>query len=277
MEALCVPLIFVGFVIFLIAYFIHSFLTSSDKMKIWEKFAGEHGLNITPGFLFSFPKITGIYKSFDYTLQSVTEGDGDSSTTYTVITFELPQPSKYTLHIYQEGFLSKIGKMLGSQDIQTGNRNFDDAFMIKSNTSCMLPELLTSALQRKMLYGPHLINISLSGNKLINKALGTITEEKDLLYLSELLWELAMNICGEKISDSSYDIFPKPLKHDKFPVTIKSDIFNEKLQKKQEHESDFTGDITGSQFFSKEEKLCPSCGCASPAENKYCIDCGREI
>jgi len=128
-----------------------------------------------------------------------------------------------------------------------------------------------------MLYGPHLINISLSGNKLINKALGTITEEKDLLYLSELLWELAMNICGEKISDSSYDIFPKPLKHDKFPVTIKSDIFNEKLQKKQEHESDFTGDITGSQFFSKEEKLCPSCGCASPAENKYCIDCGREI
>lgn len=277
MEALCVPVVFFGFIIFLIAYSIHSFIAGADKKKVWEKFAGDHGLNITPGFLFSFPRITGTYKGFDYTLQTITEGDGDSSTTYTVIAFELPKPSKYTLHIYQEGFFSKIGKMLGSQDIQTGNREFDDAFMIKSNTSCMVPELLTSELQRKMMYGPHLINISLSENKLVNKALGTITEEKDLLYLSELLWELAMNICGEKISDSSYDKFPRPLKHDKFPVTLKSDIVNEKLQKKQEPESDFTGNITDSQIFSKEEKRCPSCSCNSPAQNKYCIDCGREL
>ena len=277
MEFLCVPVVFFGFIIFLIAYSIHSFITGADKKKVWEKFAGDYGLNITPGFLFSFPKITGTYKSFNYALQSVTEGDGDSSATYTVITFELPQPSKYTLYMYQEGFLSKIGKMLGSQDIQTGNREFDDAFMIKSDTPCMVPELLTSALQRKMLHGHYLINLSLSGNKLVNKTLGTITEEKDLLYLSELLWELAMNICGEKISDSSYDIFPKPLKHDKFPVTLKSDIVNEKLQKKQEPESDFTGNITDSQIFSKEEKRCPSCSCNSPAQNKYCIDCGREL
>lgn len=266
------PLLFAPVIAVLIISMINA---NKTRLKAWEKFATEAGLNIIYGNFFSMPKVTGKYKGFDYVLEIITEGDGESSTTYTLMTMNVPGPPGYNLQVYPEGLLSKVGKMLGAQDIQIGNKAFDDTFMIKSKTPDKIDKLLTRDVQRKMLYGPHLINISLSGNKLVNKIPNVITEPQDLLYLTDLMYDLTVNICGKQIASEKYDKKP----YEKDQKLLKTRLPQSILPKQNDFTSDFTSDFTDNKSHTplREEKLCPSCGASSPAENRYCTDCGREI
>jgi hypothetical protein len=287
MEGLCICIIpFI--IICIIAGILVSSLSSKNKLitGAWEKFASDSDLNITFNGLVSLPQVTGKYRDFDYILETVTEGYGEDSITYTVITMKLPEASKCNLHIYEENFLSKVGKMFGGQDIQKGNKEFDDSFIIKSQTPHLISNLLTQELQRKMLYGKHLINISLSGKKLQNKTGYIIENAQDLLYLSEIMVELAMNVSGKEITSQAHytkELSDRSYKREK--RTSRSDPSHKTLQKSSDVTSDFTSDFNDthsydevkSSYSLKEEKLCPSCGASSPGENKYCIDCGREI
>jgi len=275
MEGFCFCL-FPFMFICIIAGILFSVLSSRHKAiaDTWEKFASDSGLNVTFKGLTGMPKIGGKYRDFDYVLETVTEGYGEDSITYTVITLKSKKLSGYHLHIYQESFLSKIGKMFGGQDIQIGNEEFDTSFIIKSQTPDKIHKLLTMELQRKMLYGTHLINLSLSEKTLQNKTAHIIDNTQDLLYLSELMAELAMNGIEQISSNERKEITDRNYKKEEKPLS-------ESTYKTLEHSSDFTSDFNdyNNEINSslKEDKICPSCGSVSPGDNKYCIDCGREI
>ncbi|MEQ8172882.1 MAG: zinc ribbon domain-containing protein [Candidatus Eremiobacterota bacterium] len=234
-----------------------------NKIEVWRKFCDHAGLTMTAEKTSSFPVVKGIYKGFDYKLNVRKEYNGAGLKEYTVITMEIPEYRDCNLYIYQ-----KTHKNIMETDINTGSMEFDRAFIIKSQTPYIIPDLLTSELKRKMLSGRHIINMSLTGNKVENITEGIIGESQDLLYLSEIMWEFAMNACGESISDTSDDTFKKP---------SKLDIIHAQLQKKKALESDFTVDIHQNPSFLEKEKICPFCSSLSPAENKFCIECGREI
>jgi len=80
-----------------------------------------------------------------------TVSHGKSSTTYTRITAAASAPQGLTLKVYVEGFFSTIGKALGTQDVNVGDREFDDAFMVKASDEDMArlwigPEIRRAAL-----------------------------------------------------------------------------------------------------------------------------------
>lgn len=279
MEGFCFCLLPFMFMC-IIAGILFSVLSSRHKSisVTWEKFASDAGLNVAFKGLVSLPKIVGKYRGFDYILESVTESSGEDSITYTVITIKFPKLSCCNLHVYQESFLSKVGKMLGGQDIQIGNKEFDDSFIIKSQTPDKVNKLLTQELQRKMLYGTHLINLYLSEKTLQNKTAHLIDNAQDLLYLSEIMAELAINACGEQITSQGHggnEITDRTYKIEKKHSV--SDLSHKTLAKSSDFTSDFTDSYNEVSSSLKEDKHCPYCGASSPAENKYCIDCGREI
>lgn len=122
-----------------------------------------------------------------------------------------------------------------------------------------------------MLYKNHLINLSLSEHKLVNKAVGIINKEEYLLYLNEIMVELAMNALGKKITSQAHngkELTDRTYKGEKKPSN--TDLSHKTF----EQSSDDKGD---NQSSLKEVKRCPSCGAGSPAEHKYCIQCGMEI
>ena len=63
--------------------------------------------------------------------------------------FRLSQDVEMTL--YTEGVISKLVKMVGMQEIQIGNYDFDNAFIIKGSDESFVKRFLTLDVQKKLL------------------------------------------------------------------------------------------------------------------------------
>jgi hypothetical protein len=88
------------------------------------------------------PTIQGWYGPVWITLNTVVRGSGKNRTTYTQHHATINAPMPQGLVLYKEGFFSKMGKMMGGQDVQTGDRQLDDAFIIKGQDLLGIHDLL---------------------------------------------------------------------------------------------------------------------------------------
>jgi len=118
-------LVFVGGIIAL-AVVVHR-----RNIARWQALADDLGLTMHGGSAFKRPEITGTYRGQPMRIYTYTQGSGKNRHTYTVTAVMLRQPLALGLRVYREGFFSKIGKAIGTQDIQTGDAAFDDQVMIK--------------------------------------------------------------------------------------------------------------------------------------------------
>jgi len=269
-----------------------SYYNNKAIQDAWGRFAMNAGLILNQGGMFSTPRVSGDYRGFDYLLHTFSRGSGKSRTTYTGITMNFPKYVDCHLHVYQEGFLSKIGKALGGQDIQIGDREFDQAFMIKSQTPGKINGILTPDLMRNMLNGRHLINMSVSGNGIHYEHIGIIKDVANLTYVSEIMWMMANNICTlegisqGRLSDGNYRTDRSYDRPQQIASATPAPSYNQPSSFIPPQSPSFSGGYQGqSDFISNEptsfstpgtgERSCVSCGASVPVANKYCINCGR--
>src|SRR5262249_46998675 len=66
-------------------------------------------------------------------LDTYTDSSGHSHVTYTRMRAPYINPEGFRFTIYPKGFFSDLGKLLGMQDIEVGDFDFDEAFIIKGN------------------------------------------------------------------------------------------------------------------------------------------------
>ena len=285
--------------------------------EAWGRFSERYGLYLTKGTLFSNPRVGGKYKGLDYSLFTFTRGSGKNKSTYTAIEMKLPHYDNVChLHVYPEGFLSKIGKALGTQDIQIGDSEFDAAFMIKSRTPDRIMQVLTPELKRQMLNGKHLINISLSGSTIYFEKLGVIKDLLDLEYVSETMYHMGKIVLGDRgipqeekreipsyspygalpssvpSQDSSYEQagkFSQPSSYNQpqEPSYEQAGNFSQPSSYNQPQGSSYQQDNNyygGSDFTGGYEektggggRICTSCSAEVPPDNAYCINCGKKM
>ncbi len=69
---------------------------------------------------------------------------------YTRVRIPVVNTSNVHLTLYKENFLSSIGKVLGTQDILIGNKQFDDKFMIKGNNEKLITQLFSNEHLREL-------------------------------------------------------------------------------------------------------------------------------
>src|SRR5262249_12014908 len=85
------------------------------------------------------------------TLDTHTDSSGESSTTYTRMRAPYVNPEGFRFTIYRKRFFSDLGKLLGMQDIEVGDPDFDEAFIIKGNDEERVCELFANAKIRQMI------------------------------------------------------------------------------------------------------------------------------
>lgn len=143
------------FVFFIIAGVIALVVWSARHQKkireAWLTFARNHKLQVQGAA--NRPTIQGWYGPTWIMLNTVVRGSGKNRTTYTQhhATINAPMPAGIVL--YKEGFFSKIGKTFGGQDVQTGDRQLDDAFIIKGQDLLGIHDLLNlPAVKQALLY-----------------------------------------------------------------------------------------------------------------------------
>ncbi len=144
-----------------------------------------------------YPKIEGILMDRKFSLELYQQGSGKNKRYYTELNFELENKYEYTLTLYKERIWSKLGKLVGMQDIEIGDAPFDKSFIIKSNDDYFATEVLKN--QKSKDYFRMILNsmdgsFILDGNNLNYKQLGLIRSDQDRVFVEHLI-ETGLVLC----------------------------------------------------------------------------------
>lgn len=130
-------------------------------MNIWKKLAEETDGTFTEGYSWNSDFTTIKYKNRQIVLDNYTLWSGKYSSEITRVITPIQLKSNFKFEIYREGFIRKIEKLFGAQDIEIGNPNFDKAFIIKSNNEFKIKSILQNKELRKLIEIQKDVNIQI--------------------------------------------------------------------------------------------------------------------
>ncbi len=193
-----IPVLFImGGGAFFVGIIALSVMLHKRNIARWQAMADKLGLTMTGGTMFQRPEISGTYRGQPVRLYTYTQGSGKNRHTYTCTVVGLNRPLALGLRVYKEGFFSKIGKAVGTQDIQTGDAAFDDRVMIKGDDEDGVLEVLTPDVRRALgtLVGKEPgIQLDDSGMKQTNS--GFVSDTARLTYLLDAMVEVCRRVEG---------------------------------------------------------------------------------
>jgi hypothetical protein len=123
-----------------------------SKDEVWRQLSEEIGAEfVERGFWKGGSKVQAHVAPWTVTLDTYTDSSGESSTTYTRMRAPYVNPEGFRFTIYRKGFFSDLGKLLGMQDIEIGDFEFDEAFIIKGNDADRVRVLFANPKIRQMI------------------------------------------------------------------------------------------------------------------------------
>jgi hypothetical protein len=112
--------------------FVTLVLNSAKKhQKLYRDTAAALGLNCFVSGKYGTPRLMGLYRGFEVSVDKEVHGSGKHKVTYTRFRAQPLKPLPEGMSVSKEGLGGKIGKFFGGQDIQVGDKRLDDALLIK--------------------------------------------------------------------------------------------------------------------------------------------------
>lgn len=109
----------------------------------WGEVARRTGLAFKPAKAFTSPELSGTFSGHSVRVYTYSSGSGQTRHTYTATAVTVNNPGGASMAIMPSGSLgSLIGRAFKAQDVEIGNQEFDERFVIKSNP----PEFAAKAL-----------------------------------------------------------------------------------------------------------------------------------
>jgi hypothetical protein len=139
--------------------------TSKNKINIWQELANETNGTFKEGYSWRSDSNTINYKSWTIVSDNYTLWSGKYSTQMTRVIAPIILTDNFKFEIYREGFVRKVEKLFGAQDIEIGYPDFDKAFTIKSNNELKIKTLLRNKEIRKLISSQTDVNIQISNNQ----------------------------------------------------------------------------------------------------------------
>lgn len=160
-------------------------LFGPSKDDIWRQLCDEIGGDFVDGGFWQGSRVQVHHKQWTVTLDTYTESSGEhGGTTYTRMRAPYVNNDGFRFTIYRRGFFSDLGKLLGMQDVEIGEPEFDDAFIIKGNDEQKLRKLFANARIRQLLQRQPRVYLSVRDDEGWFKA--KFPEGVDELYFREL-------------------------------------------------------------------------------------------
>lgn len=121
------------------------------KDEVWRQLCQEIGAEVVDGGFWKRKKVQARVGPWTVTLDTHTVHTQHSHVTYTRIRAPYVNPEGFRFTVYRKGFFTGLGKLLGIQDIEVGDPEFDPAFVVKSNDDSRVRSLLADPTIRKLL------------------------------------------------------------------------------------------------------------------------------
>jgi hypothetical protein len=121
-----------------------------SKDEVWRQLSHEIGAEFVVGGFWKGNKVQAHVGPWTVTLDIYAESSGESHVTYTRLRAPYVNPDGFRFTIYRKSILSDLGKLLGMQDIEVGDPEFDEAFIIKGNDEERVCDLFAKPKIRHM-------------------------------------------------------------------------------------------------------------------------------
>lgn len=122
-----------------------------SKDEVWRRLCEEIGAEFVQGALWKGSKVRVHVDPWTITLDTYSVSNGESQATYTRIRAPYVNPDGFRFTVHRKGFFSGLGKWLGMQDIEVGDPDFDEAFVIRGNDEAKVRELLADPNLRALI------------------------------------------------------------------------------------------------------------------------------
>ena len=140
-------------------------MSENSKINIWQEFAKETGGTFKVGYSWISDSTEIEYKNWKIIFDNFTTYSGKYSTETVRVIAPIIVKDGFRFEIYRAGFIRKIEKIFGAQDIEIGYPDFDKAFIIKSNKELKVKALLRNKEIRQLIASLPEVNLEISDHK----------------------------------------------------------------------------------------------------------------
>lgn len=154
------------------------------RKENWMEFAQEVNGEYSKASFTKTERIKILKEKYLVLLDLYAVSTGKSVIYYTRFRARYHQVSDFKFKIYRKGIFSNLGKKLGMQDINTGNGQFDEDFIVKGNDEFNIIQLFSNIKIRDLLYKMPNFTLEIKDNKGSRELclmISKIIEDKDKL------------------------------------------------------------------------------------------------
>ena len=139
--------------------------SSENKINIWQELAEETGGKFIEGHSWHSDRTEVEYNNWKIIFDNFTLWSGKYHTEMTRVIAPIISTNDFKFEIYRNGFIRKIEKLFGAQDVEIGNIEFDKAFVIKSNNEFKIKTFLRNKKIRNLIELEKEVNIQICDQK----------------------------------------------------------------------------------------------------------------
>jgi hypothetical protein len=176
--------------------------------EVWQQLCDEIGADFVKGGFWRGNKVQARVKEWTVTLDTYTVSTGKSHITYTRMRAPYVNPDGFRFTIYRKGLFSNLGKLLGMQDIEIGDFEFDRDFVIKGNDESRVMALFANSRICQLIQAQPSIRLQVKDNEgwfstsfpegvdeLYFEVVGVIKDVERLKSLYALFAEVLNHLC----------------------------------------------------------------------------------
>jgi hypothetical protein len=176
--------------------------------EVWKQLCSEIGAEFVEGGFWRGDKVQARVKEWTVTLDTYTVSTGKSHVTYTRMRAPYVNQDGFRFTIYRKGLFSGLGKLLGMQDIEVGDPEFDRDFVIKGNDESKVLALFANPKIRQLIQAQPDIHLQVKDDEgwfsasfpqgvdeLCFQVVGVIKDVERLKSLYELFAETLNHLC----------------------------------------------------------------------------------
>jgi hypothetical protein len=127
-------------------------LFGPSRSDVWARLAEEIGGTFTKGSWWNArDRVDVTVGAWQVTLNLYIVSTGKSTITYTQFRAPYVNADQFRFRVHRKSIFTPIGKLFGMQDVEIGDAEFDDAFVIKGNNEFKLKQLFSNQRLRDLL------------------------------------------------------------------------------------------------------------------------------
>jgi hypothetical protein len=184
-------------------------LFGPSKKEVWQQLAEKIQADYVNKGFWAGDRVEAHVDNWVVVLDTYTVSTGKSSITYTRMRAPFVNLDNFYFKIYRTGIFSGLGKMLGMEDINIGYEEFDEDFVIKSNSEEKVKQLFSNKSIRDLIQEQPKINLEIKDDEgffsshfpegvdeLYFQVTGVIKDIDRLKELYELFAEVLKELCS---------------------------------------------------------------------------------